>query len=841
MAREQGRGEADIRFPRWGHWALFGVISVVLFRSFIFSDQMLFGTDTMALGYQARRFFADALSNGGGFPLWNPTILGGMPFIEALAGGDSLYPTSLLLLFMETHRALGWKLILHVFVAGIGGFAWLRSLGLSKGAALVGGTGFLLAPWMVSLVFPAQDGKLFVTALTPFLFLNVRALLLGPRMKNVAGTAVVVAIVLFSTHFQAAYFLFGAAGVYAICLCLAMAMGVEFGPGASSPRARGGSGGAPPVTSGGPRFPRANVAVRRFGIFLAASIWGAAISAVQLIPAVDYVNEFSRRTATTVDAEPAVGIAYSSSWGLHPEEIVGLAVPEFVGGSLDFSRLPVPEWAGQTYWGQNGIKLNHEYLGIVVLILGLLAFAGPRLRIERRILLAIGGVALLFALGTHTPVWRIFYEVFPGIPLFRAPSIAIFVAGFSALTLAAIGAENLIRAGEASEGDRRRLIHLSAGAAVGLLLFTVLVASGVFLDLWLAVFRSDDPQAAGQVIAAEPFITRGFIVALFFGTALFGIVWSAVHSKIGPVAVTAALVGLVGIDHYRVDAAYLQVTPAISIAEPDPNAQFLMDVARTDPPFRVLDLEGNGQGVTLAAFGIELAAGHHPNDLLFYRELIGMEGGGEPSNLFGSDAVRQILNVRYMAWPNRERGENPAGVPVVSATELGGALYQSILEIPTLPRARLVGRATVLPEDQVLPYILSGAFQPAEEVVFGAQPDFAVSGEPAIGTVRWVERNVNDQILDVQTDQPAFLVLAETWFPAWKARVDGEEVEVLRANHALRAVPVPAGSHTVELSYESTILRSSLGLSLVSLAALLGWMGLDLLRARRAEPVTEGE
>ena len=80
-------GFDDIRMPGWLPPLLFGVVTLVLFRKFVFSGEMLHGSDTISLGYMARAFFADALRSGT-FPFWNPIILGGTPFLESLAGGD---------------------------------------------------------------------------------------------------------------------------------------------------------------------------------------------------------------------------------------------------------------------------------------------------------------------------------------------------------------------------------------------------------------------------------------------------------------------------------------------------------------------------------------------------------------------------------------------------------------------------------------------------------------------------------------------------------------------------------------------------------------------------------
>ena len=96
---------------------LFVVATVALFGEFIFSRDMLYGADTESLGYMARAFFAERFRVGD-LPLWSPRLLGGIPSIEALAGGDLLYPTSLLYFIMEPYRALGWKLVLHAWPAG---------------------------------------------------------------------------------------------------------------------------------------------------------------------------------------------------------------------------------------------------------------------------------------------------------------------------------------------------------------------------------------------------------------------------------------------------------------------------------------------------------------------------------------------------------------------------------------------------------------------------------------------------------------------------------------------------------------------------------------------------
>ena len=86
--------------------------------------------------------------------------------------------------------------------------------------------------------------------------------------------------------------------------------------------------------------------------------------------------------------------------------------------------------------------------------------------------------------------------------------------------------------------------------------------------------------------------------------------------------------------------------------------------------------------------------------------------------------------------------------------------------------------------------------------------------------------------LEVESDGPALLVVADNWFPAWRATVDGTETDVLRAYHSVRAIQVPAGRSSVEMWYESTLLDRSFLLSLIVMLGLLGCGGVGIWRER---------
>jgi hypothetical protein len=85
----------------------------------------------------------------------------------------------------------------------------------------------------------------------------------------------------------------------------------------------------------------------------------------------------------------------------------------------------------------------------------------------------------------------------------------------------------------------------------------------------------------------------------------------------------------------------------------------------------------------------------------------------------------------------------------------------------------------------------------------------------------------------VESPSPALLVLAEPWYPGWEARVNHSAAPCVPANAWMRAVPVPAGTSQVEITFHSTYLLPG---ALISLATLVGilWM----LFRRRAAPAS---
>jgi uncharacterized membrane protein YfhO len=77
------------------------------------------------------------------------------------------------------------------------------------------------------------------------------------------------------------------------------------------------------------------------------------------------------------------------------------------------------------------------------------------------------------------------------------------------------------------------------------------------------------------------------------------------------------------------------------------------------------------------------------------------------------------------------------------------------------------------------------------------------------------------------------LVLADSYYPGWKAFVDGREEVIRRANLFFRAVQLPAGNHIVEFRYEPRSFTFGLVISAATLVALAVVTAILTFRARR--------
>src|SRR5439155_8364705 len=68
--------------------------------------------------------------------------------------------------------------------------------------------------------------------------------------------------------------------------------------------------------------------------------------------------------------------------------------------------------------------------------------------------------------------------------------------------------------------------------------------------------------------------------------------------------------------------------------------------------------------------------------------------------------------------------------------------------------------------------------------------------------IRWTRDDPDRLALEIEAPDRAFVVIADAFFPGWAATIDGRPLGIVRVNHLVRGVEVPAGRHAIEMRYE---------------------------------------
>jgi hypothetical protein len=158
-------------------------------------------------------------------------------------------------------------------------------------------------------------------------------------------------------------------------------------------------------------------------------------------------------------------------------------------------------------------------------------------------------------------------------------------------------------------------------------------------------------------------------------------------------------------------------------------------------------------------------------------------------------------------------------------------------------RALILREVEVVSDDrELLSRVRSGRFD-ARELLLLEEPLAPLPGgeggdsSRAEDSLRITEYQPDRVSVEATLEAPGFLLLLDTYFPGWQARVGDRRVRIYRADYNFRAVALPAGFSRVVFEYRPTSVAVGLSLSLMSGAALLALFWFE----RPGLPETESE
>ena len=160
-----------------------------------------------------------------------------------------------------------------------------------------------------------------------------------------------------------------------------------------------------------------------------------------------------------------------------------------------------------------------------------------------------------------------------------------------------------------------------------------------------------------------------------------------------------------------------------------------------------------------------------------------------------------------------------------------------------IARWRVVPRARVVDADvqgtEIWSLMLRDEFDPRGEILIEGAAIPPTSGSPLSATgatvvpVKYDRDDPDERVFEITADGDGWFILADAWFAGWSAFVDGQQVQLVRANGVCQVVFLHKGAHTVRFLYSPTSLKIGLAVSAAALAIYAAFCTALLARAKR--------
>ena len=457
-----------------------------------------------------------------------------------------------------------------------------------------------------------------------------------------------------------------------------------------------------------------------------------------------------------------------------------------------------------TYWGDQPIVAAPAYIGAVVFFLAFLALMIDKRRIKY---VFFGGamIALVLSWGKNLPtVTDFFIDYIPLYDKFRAVSSIQVLLELCFPVLAVMGLQSFFQLDQVQQ--KKALLQSTLfGVGVMLILF-------LFKGTFNFSAASDDyfiknygPAFVDALKSdRKTMYSADLLRSAFFILIVAGALWLYVKNKFAQ-NTTIILIGLVMIfDLFLVDKKYVSAKDFVSKREIEVPFQATpvdLQILQDSSNYRVFEINGNLSSAR-ASFFHKSIGGYHAAKPRRMQQLFDYQiakNNLEPLN---------FLNVKYLIQTDKEGKEFPIANPEAN----GNSWFVS--------QVKLVHSADE--EMKALDKLDS------KNVAIINDKDFEIKKttfvKDSLASITLDSYQPNDLKYTSINSNDGLAVFSEMYYKnGWNAYVDGNKVEHLRANYVLRALPIPAGKHTIEFKFEPEVVKTG------STIALLSSIGMVLL------------
>lgn len=779
---------------------------------------------------------------------WTNSLFGGMPTFQI----SPSYPSSTLLSWIMSVYSLGLPSPSNLlFILMLGFFIMCLCMKMKWYTALLGSIAWGFSTYFIIIIGAGHIWKFVTLAYIPP---TIGGIVLCYRGKYISGTALASlfgALQLQANHPQMSYyFLF-------VVLAMMIAYFVE------SHREK---------------------QLKKWGIatvcVVAAGLLGVIANSPSLYNTYEYSKETMRGKATeivdeskaVVSAEERKGLDfdYITQWSYGVDETFTLLIPNVKGGATikpvegknypkpmtevdavqelyNEGQLSLPEhqWLAQSglsqYFGNQPMTNGPVYVGAFVFVLAILALfivKGPM----KWALFSATVLSVLLAWG-HNFAWfsELFVDYFPGYNKFRTVSSILVIAEFTLPLLAIMALHKILTTPDFLNKHKRAFYSATGICAFVCVLgwFAPSVFGSPFSNAEVSAFNEAGlftaPEMSGiiQAIRVGRFslVSSDAFRSLFIIAIGFGILMLFMKGKIkNPMVITCLISVLVLADLYTVNKRYVNTENFVEASSDEavftPTTADLEILKDTTMNYRVMDYAGMGSA--RSSYFHKTVGGYHAAKLTRYNDLLthqlNVGGNVNPS-------VVNMLNVKWLIY-NDEQGQAKA---MQNPEASGNAWFVDKVNYVSTPNDEMDALNGLAVDS------LAVADKQFEAIL-------GTSAAKSLGdTIFETSYAPNRLTYHANSQKGGIAVFSEVYFPwGWTATIDGKEAEIGRVNYILRALNVPAGSHTIEFQFDPQsvhVTDTMATVAIILIYVLCGasvWLIFSPLRKKQKKAETKG-
>lgn len=797
------------------------VIFVFMLPVFKSPDLIPFGYTDFAHIMGIWKHTREALAQGI-VPTWTTQVVAGYPWIHN-TGATLMYPLNWpLLLFGPWPSFVTLIYALHLFIACLGVYAFLRLLSLSRAIACAGAIGLVFGRTYFIRIVSGEPTYLSGLAWIPWFFWAFEAAIQRRSFGLFALAGAITAMPILCGMPEQAVFIGHLALPY---LIFRLRMEADL--------------------SGKWKF--------GFKASILYLVSATLMALPQALPLLTLFFDGPRQSA---------GLITENIQNAFPPYYLFLYFfPDVFGNPLD-----------HTYWGiVSSIWGPYPYIGVALSIAAVwyVFHKDPDTGMYKPFFVGMFITVFLLVMGGHSPVFRWAQKIDPFFVMFRGPWKLIHLLDFSVLVLGALGLEQMTRRVSNS-------IHLISSDQVkkAVLAGMVLLA---LASVAAAVFSNPLEQAAtgyakkivnyiyyeahrGRSRPVEEYYARIPKVYKSVGSAfckssaliLIFVTLMAAARKISlkvPVPYCVLCFSLV--DLWLVNATY--VRPG-NLKDYAPESMLVRHIQETIGLDRVNGFTGPWSRVAQYWYGVPNAGGAVSIDTFEYPKFVVRFEKGRSIHQIGGvnyftnfeHPFYNLLGIRYVLTetpiqsPSHRLVMVDENAPVHRQVDYMDRLFVQKAKVylyentRRFPRMFLATSVYVSPPDKVLDRMEDlGESLRSVAVISDTVP--AAAWPAGSFTYRAVEYRYQRASFEVSSDSGGFLVLTDQMRPGWRAEMDGRRVPLIKTDYLFRGLVLPPGNHRVTFKYRPPEVYAGVAAGVLGVFWTGGWLMADRRDRKRKE------